>query len=65
MIKTIAGRVEMSNQMQPTIHKMNAMIERNGDSHSKQLLQMKKKKKKWNIYESRFTQYNTLSLRTE
>lgn len=35
-----AGTVEMSNQMQPQIHKTNAITERIGDSHSKQLLQM-------------------------
>lgn len=35
----MAGKVDKLNQMQPQIHKMKAMIERIGDSHSKQLLQ--------------------------
>lgn len=35
----MAGIVDKSNQMQPQIHKINAIIERIGDSHSKQLLQ--------------------------
>lgn len=37
-INRIAGMVEMSNQMQPQIHSINAIVDRIGDSHSKQLL---------------------------
>lgn len=34
----MAGIVEISNQIQPHIHKMNANNDLAGDSHSKQLL---------------------------
>lgn len=38
IIIKIAGIVDISNQIQPHIHSMNAIIDRIGDSHSKQLL---------------------------
>lgn len=38
IIIKIAGIVDISNQMQPQVHNINAIDERNGDSHSRQLL---------------------------
>lgn len=34
----MAGIVDISKNMQPQIHNTNAIVERIGDSHSKQLL---------------------------
>lgn len=43
IINIIAGIVDISNHIQPQIHNTNAIDERIGDSHSKQLLFSRKK----------------------